>query len=115
MRVLLSGKPGAVHGTGLGITFFGVFMSAVYGRNFTAPAGLTPDQTEQAARSIGDSYLVAHQFTAEQSAAVIAAGKAAFSSTHSVLLLAAAMLIGALAVAVFFLLAKVRAGGAEHV
>ncbi|CAM3355649.1 MFS transporter, DHA2 family, multidrug resistance protein [Paracoccus aminovorans] len=101
-------------GTGLGITLFGVFMSAVYGRHFDGPAGLSADLAEQAARSIGDSYLVARQLAADQGAAVIAAGRAAFSATHSVLLLTAAALIGALAALVFLLLAKAKSGGASH-
>lgn len=101
-------------GTGLGITLFGVFMSAVYGRNFKVPDQVPEHLAEQAARSIGDSYLVARQLSQGQGEAVIAAGKAAFSSTHSVLLLTAAALIGALAALVFFLLAKAPPASASH-
>ncbi|MBJ2153534.1 MULTISPECIES: MFS transporter [Paracoccaceae] len=101
-------------GTGLGITFFGVFMSVVYGRHFDAPAALAAEQVAQATRSIGDSYLVARDLAPGQGEAVIAAGKAAFSATHSVLLLTAAALIGALAVLVFVLLAKVKSGASNH-
>ncbi|VDC29322.1 MFS transporter [Pseudogemmobacter humi] len=101
-------------GTGLGITFFGVFMSVVYGRHFDAPPGLSAGQAAQATRSIGDSYLVARDLAAVEGEAVIAAGKAAFSSTHSVLLLTAAALIGALAALVFFLLARVKTTSAQH-
>ncbi|QHB32850.1 MFS transporter [Yersinia canariae] len=91
-------------GSGLGITLFGVFMSAIYTRNFQAPAGLPADISAQAAKSIGDSYLAAQQLMTEQSNAVILAGKAAFSMTHSVLLMTTAVLIGVLCVLVFFLL-----------
>ncbi|WP_343039697.1 MFS transporter [Paracoccus limosus] len=102
-------------GTGLGITLFGVFMSGVFGRHFTAPQGLAPDLAAQAARSIGDSYLVAQQLPDGPGAAVIAAARAAFSATHSVLLATAAALIGALAVGVFVALAHYRdAGGTGH-
>lgn len=95
-------------GTGLGITFFGVFMSGVFSSSIALPDGLPAELAEQAARSIGDSYLVAQKLTADQGAAVIAAGKAAFSATHSILLSAAAALVGVLAVLVFFLLAGAR-------
>ncbi|WP_413492656.1 hypothetical protein [Morganella psychrotolerans] len=91
-------------GSGLGITLFGVFMSAIYTGNFRAPPNLPADIAAQAAQSIGDSYLVAHQLMAEQSNAVILAAKAAFSMTHSILLMTAAVLIGGLCVLVFFLL-----------
>ena len=101
-------------GTGLGITFFGVFMSVVYGRHFDAPTGLSAEEVRQATRSIGDSYLVARDLAAAQGEAVIAAGKAAFSATHSVLLLTAAAMIGLLAALVFFLLARVKNTGVSH-
>jgi DHA2 family multidrug resistance protein-like MFS transporter len=101
-------------GTGLGIALFGVFMSGVFGRTIEMPTGLTPQQAEQAARSIGDTYLVAHQLAAGEGAALIAAGKAAFSTTHSVLLSVSAALIGALALLVFFLLANYRNDGGSH-
>ncbi len=95
-------------GTGLGITIFGVFMSVVFGRHLAAPVGLSPHLVNQAAVSMGDTYLVARQLPGDQAAALIAAGKTAFSATHSVLLLTAAALIGGLAVLVFFLLAGMR-------
>lgn len=101
-------------GAGLGITLFGVFMSAVYARNFAPPAGLPADLADQASRSIGDSYLAASQLAADRGAEVIAQGKAAFSTTHSVLLLTAAALIGALAVLVFFLLGRARGITVPH-
>lgn len=68
----------------------------------------------QATRLIGDSHLVAHDLSAAQGEAAIAAGKAVFPATHPVLLLTAATLIGALAALVFFLLAKVKNTGATH-
>lgn len=94
-------------GAGLGITVFGTFMSALFANGFVAPEGLASSLAHEAARSIGDSYLVAKELSAEQGAAVIAAGKAAFSATHSVLLSTAAAVIGILSVVVFFLLARV--------
>jgi len=101
-------------GTGLGITIFGLFMSVVFGRNLTAPLGLPADLKDQAAVSMGDTYLVARQLSGDQADALVAAGKAAFSSTHSVLLMTSAVLIAGLAILVFFLLAGVRKGVARH-
>ncbi|WP_027909397.1 MFS transporter [Pseudomonas sp. URMO17WK12:I4] len=100
-------------GTGLGITFFGVFMSSVYGHTIALPAELAAVLTERAARSIGDSYLVAAELPAEQGSAVIAAAKAAFSSTHSILLFTAAVVVGVLAVVVFRLF-KGQGGQSVH-
>lgn len=102
-------------GTALGITLFGVFMSVTFGKNLVVPVGLSPEITEQAAVSIGDTYLAAQQLAADQADALIAAGKAAFSTTHSVLLLTTAALIASLAVLVFFLLAGMRKDSADGI
>ena len=95
-------------GTGIGITLFGVFMSSAFGRALQPPPELSPDLARQAARSIGDTYLVAARLPAEQGAALIAAGKAAFTTTHTVLLSTSAAMIGVLAIVVFLLLASYR-------
>ncbi len=95
-------------GTGLGITLFGVFMSAVFGHMIELPSGLAPGVGEQAMRSIGDTYLAAQQLGGGEAAALIDAGKTAFAKTHSVLLSIAASLIGALSVVVFFMLGSYR-------
>ena len=92
-------------GTGLGITFFGVFMSGVFGRAIRLPADLAPDLAAEAARSIGDVYIVAGRLGGDQGEALIAAGQAAFSQTHAVLLATSAALITALAIVVFIALA----------
>ena len=91
-------------GTGLGITLFGVFMSSAFSRAIELPAGLSRALAERASRTIGDAYIVAGELPAEQGAAVIAAGKAAFSQTHAVLLTTAGAVIAALAVVVLFTL-----------
>ncbi|AIR89687.1 methyl viologen resistance protein SmvA [Pseudomonas cremoricolorata] len=101
-------------GTGLGITFFGVFMSVIYGRHLTPVDGLSSDMASQASASMGDTYLVAQQLAGEQAAALITAGKAAFSTTHTVLLLTTAGLMAGLAVLVFFLLAGARKEANTH-
>lgn len=95
-------------GTGLGITFFGVFMSRVFSHSISLPSDLAQPLAERAARSIGDSYVVAHELTEPQAAAVIEAAKAAFSTTHSTLLMTSAGLIGCLGVLVFIMLRGYR-------
>ena len=101
-------------GTGVGITLFGVFMSSVFGRTIELPPGLAQPLADQAARSIGDTYLVAGQLAEEQGAALIEAGKAAFSATHSILLSTASFLIGLLGIVVFFMLKTYRDKGGAH-
>jgi len=95
-------------GTGLGITVFGVFMSKVFGSTLSLPAELAPALAERAARSIGDSYVVAGELPAAQGNALIEAAKLAFSSTHSVLLTTSAVVIALLAVVVFVLFGRQR-------
>ncbi len=102
-------------GSGLGITLFGVFMASVFGRAIEMPPDLALPLAEQARRSIGDTYLVATQLPGEQGAALIAAGKAAFSAAHVALLSVASAVIAALAISVYVLLARYRPiGGAGH-
>ncbi|TKD15364.1 MFS transporter [Rhodobacter capsulatus] len=109
-----AGAAGSLEATGyelggaLGITLFGVFMSGVFGAHLVLPEGIPDPLADQAARSIGDVYIAAQQLGAELGAALITAGKGAFSATHSVLLTAAALLMGLLTVLVFFLLAPTR-------
>ncbi|MQT43558.1 MFS transporter, partial [Pseudomonas sp. FSL R10-0765] len=95
-------------GTGLGITVFGVFMSKVFGSTLSLPAELAPALAERAARSIGDTYVVAGELPAVQGNALIEAAKLAFSSTHSVLLTTSAVVIALLAVVVFVLFGRQR-------
>jgi len=95
-------------GTGFGITLFGVFMASVFSQTLKVPPDLALPLAQQASRSIGDTYLVARQLPAEQGAALIAAGKAAFSAAHVALLSSAAAVMAALAIAVYFLLASYR-------
>ncbi len=101
-------------GTGLGITFFGVFMSSVFRHSIVLDAELAAPLAERAARSIGDSYLVAKGLAEPQASALIDAAKAAFSATHSTLLLTSAALVGVLAVVVFFMLSGYRKAEPVH-
>jgi DHA2 family multidrug resistance protein-like MFS transporter len=95
-------------GTGIGVTVFGVFMSSVFSRAIALPSGLPSALGEQASKTIGDTYIAASRLPIEEGAALIAAGKAAFTQTHSVLLMTAAGVIATLAVVVFFTLAGYR-------
>lgn len=95
-------------GTGLGITLSGVFLSSLFGRTIELPSDLSPALAEQASRTIGDAHIVAGALGVEQGAALIAAGRAAFTQAHTVLLTTAAVVIATLAVAVFFTLAGYR-------
>lgn len=101
-------------GTGLGITFFGVFMSSVFRHSIALDPDLAAPLAERAARSIGDSYLVAKGLAEPQASALIDAAKAAFSATHSTLLLTSAAMVGVLAVVVFFMLGGYRRAEAVY-
>lgn len=101
-------------GTGLGITLFGVFMSSIFGRAVELPSGLPQALAAQASRTIGDAYIVANRLPVDQGTALIEAGKAAFTRTHSVLLTTAAVVIAVLAVVVFMALAKYRSLSHAH-
>lgn len=99
-------------GSGLGITLFGVFMSVVFERHLVLPEGVPEALADQASRSIGDVYIAAQHLGPGPGAAVISAGKAAFSATHSVLLTTAALLMSLLTVLVLFLLSRARSKAA---
>ncbi len=101
-------------GTGLGITLFGVVTSAVFSRAIELPAHLAQNLAEQASKTIGDTFIVAGLIAGEQGAALIEAGKVAFSQAHAVLLMTAAGVIAMLAVVVFFTLAGYRNSSRVH-
>lgn len=95
-------------GTGLGITFFGVFMSSLFSRTISLPADLAQPLAERAAKSIGDSYVVAQSLMEPQSATLIEAAKEAFSVTHAMLLMTSSAMVGILGVFVLFMLRGYR-------
>lgn len=97
-------------GTGLGITIFGVFMSSIFSHTISLPVDLSKPLAERAARSIGDSYVVAHSLIEPQGAAVIEAAKDAFSAAHAMLLMTSSGLMGVLGVFVFVMLRGYRGG-----
>ena len=97
-------------GTGLGITFFGVFMSALFGQRISLAVDLDKDLAERAARSIGDSYVVANRLVEPQSTALIEAAKEAFSAAHELLLMTSSVMMGILGIVVFIMLSSYKGG-----
>lgn len=93
-------------GAGLGITFFDVFISSAFSRTIELPQGLSPVLAERASRTIGVTYIAAGTLPTSQASTLIKAGKVAFSQTLTLLLMTAALVAAALAVFVFFTLAK---------
>ncbi|WP_092903881.1 hypothetical protein [Rhodobacter sp. 24-YEA-8] len=105
---------GSVEASKGGITFFGVFISGVFSRAIDLPATLPPALAARAARSIGDSYIVASELGGAQGTALIETGKATYTQTRSLLFSTSAVLI--LSVVVYIALASYRkpAGSPAH-
>lgn len=95
-------------GTGLGITFFGVLTSNIFGRTISLPVDFAKPLAERSARSIGDSYVVAHSLIEPQSTILIEAAKEAFTVAHEMLLMTSAAMIGVVAISVFIMLRGYR-------
>ncbi|AJC65835.1 MULTISPECIES: MFS transporter [Dickeya] len=87
-------------GAGLGITFFGVLLSMAYEKTINLPADLPIGFHARAASSISDTMVVAEHL-GETGIALAQAGRVAFSSSHSVVLLTAASMIMLLAAVAF--------------
>lgn len=99
-----AGAAGALESTGfelggaLGITFFGVLVSAVYRGALQDPEGAL------AGASIGDAAVAARTLPQESADALMAAASAAFVESHKVVLMGAAGLLLILAFVVFQIL-----------
>lgn len=108
-----AGAAGALEGTGyelgagLGITLFGVLLSASYAGAIRLPAELAGTLPLSASQSIGETMTAADRL-GDAGAALADAGRAAFSDAHGMVLLTAATLIGVLAVVVFAALRNYR-------
>lgn len=100
-------------GAGLGITFFGVLLSAIYAKTILLPDGLPVEMQSTAASSISDTMVIAEQL-GSTGTALAEAGRAAFSDAHSIVLLTSASMIALLAVAVCLMLRNYRASTAER-
>lgn len=91
-------------GAGFGITLFGVFTSALFGRALSLPANIPAEIANRASQSIGDAMIIAKQLPGDDAQALIEAGQAAFNSAHSLLLATAGALLITLTLVVFLLL-----------
>lgn len=91
-------------GAGFGITLFGVFTSALFGRALSLPANIPPELGDRASQSIGDTMIIAKQLPGKDAQALIEAGRSAFEGAHSLLLATAGAFLITLALAVFLLL-----------
>lgn len=91
-------------GAGLGITFFGVLLSASYGAAIAMPQALAGAVRAGASHSIGEAMVAADRLGGEDGAALAEAARLAFSQAHGTVLLTAAGLIALLAVGVFIAL-----------
>lgn len=87
-------------GAGLGITFFGVLLSASYGAAIRIPTDLVASLPTSAGHSIGETMTAASRIGGVDGSALIAAARLAFSDAHAMVLVSAASLIGVLAVIV---------------
>ncbi|WP_336512593.1 MFS transporter [Stutzerimonas stutzeri] len=88
-------------GAGLGITGFGVLLATAYTRALAIPEILAPALAAQARLSIGETMMVASGLPRLQGEALIESGRAAFSQAHTGVLSAAAVLLAALAMALW--------------
>lgn len=94
-------------GSGLGITAFGIVMAASYEKSIRLPQEIPASILETATHSIGETMIAAKALGGEQGQQLVKAGQIAFSSSHSIVLLSAAVLIGLLGIGVWFVLRKV--------
>ena len=88
-------------GTGLGITAFGVLLSALYRSALRLPDSLRADLPRTAVESISDTMVAAELAGGPKGESIAEAARLAFSTAHSTVLLTAALLVGLLAVWVF--------------
>ncbi|MCV4342922.1 MFS transporter [Pseudomonas capsici] len=91
-------------GSGLGITVFGILLTSSYERSIRLPDDLPLNIAETAGRSIGETMMAAKTVGGHQAQQLVLAGQQAFSASHSLVLLAAAALVGLVSIAVWKLL-----------
>lgn len=101
-------------GTGLGITGFGLLLTVSYERAIRLPDGLPSALADTATRSIGETLMAAQALSGEPRHALIGAAREAFSTSHSAVLLSAAVLIGLLSGVVFLILRNNAAATTGH-
>lgn len=93
-------------GTGLGITGFGLLLSASYQHSFRLPDSLPVSIVDRAAHSIGETMIAARTLDPAPAHELVLAGQQAFGASHSVVLLSAAALVGGVSVVVWLMLKR---------
>jgi DHA2 family multidrug resistance protein-like MFS transporter len=96
-------------GAGLGITFFGVLLSASFAGAIRIPEALAGRVAAEAGNSIGEAMIAAERLGAD-GAALADAARLAFTDAHGTVLLTAAAMIGVLAFVVLAALRNYREG-----
>ena len=79
---------------------FGLVMATSYQRAIRLPDGLASEFAAKASHSIGETMLAAQSLTGEAGQGLAEAGRQAFKASHSMVLLAAAAMIGILSVVI---------------
>lgn len=111
-----AGAAGALEGTGyelgagLGITFFGVLLSASYAGAIVVPEALAGRLPDGAGNSIGETMVAAERLGGD-GASLAEAARLAFADAHGMVLFTAATLIALLSVAVLAALRHHRTAG----
>lgn len=98
-------------GNGLGITGFGLVLTATYTRAIDLPAEVPADLAANAAHSIGETMTAAAAVGGPLGDAMIDAGRLAFSHSHNIVLLTSALLIAVLGGVVAVILRNYRPVG----
>jgi len=93
-------------GSGLGITAFGILLASTYERSIQLPGDIPAAMAEAATRSIGETMIAASALGGDRGQQLMAAGQAAFSTSHSMVLLSAAALMGVLSLVLVFVLRR---------
>ena len=93
-------------GAGLGIAIFGLLLTRSFSATIVLPSGLDAALAEKAASSIGEAVKVAQDLSPSVAEAIIQAARAAFTTSHSVALGSAGVMLLILASGIWFSLAK---------
>lgn len=93
-------------GAGLGIAIFGLLLTRSFSASIVLPSGLDAALAEKAASSIGEAVKVAQDLSPSVAEAIIQAARAAFTTSHSVALGSAGVMLLILASGIWFSLAK---------
>lgn len=97
-------------GTGLGITLFGVLLTFNYKTTLSLPDNLQALVSPSAINSLGDTMVAAEMLGERYGAALLEAGRLAFTSAHSTVLLTASAMVFVLSVAIFWVLRNRSSG-----